>query len=51
MAEETLLSAPFLAGGVASIVLVLVVLQLRIRSGLQKQLDQQRAQSRHADKE
>ncbi|NMV12869.1 DUF2802 domain-containing protein, partial [Vibrio parahaemolyticus] len=51
MAEETLLSAPFLAGGVAFIVLVLVVLQLRIRSGLQKQLDQQRAQSRHADKE
>ncbi|HHF3132097.1 TPA: DUF2802 domain-containing protein [Vibrio diabolicus] len=51
MAEETLLSVPFLAGGVAFIMLVLVVLQLRIRSVLQKQVDQQRAQSRHVDKE
>ncbi|MDW2105418.1 DUF2802 domain-containing protein, partial [Vibrio sp. 1403] len=51
MAEDTFLSVPFLAGGVAFIVLVLVVLQLRIRASLQKQMDQQRAQARHADKE
>lgn len=51
MAEDTFLSVPFLTGGVAFIVLVLVVLQLRIRASLQKQMDQQRAQARHADKE
>ncbi|PFG55669.1 uncharacterized protein DUF2802 [Vibrio sp. ES.051] len=51
MAEDTFLSVPFLVGGVAFIVLVLLALQLRIRSRLQKQIGQQRAQARHADKE
>jgi len=51
MVEETLLSVPFLAGYIVFIVLVLIILQLRIRSRLQKQVGQQRAQSRHIDKE
>ncbi len=51
MAEETLLSLPLILGGLAFVFLVLLLLQLRVRAGLQKQMDQQRAQSRHADKE
>lgn len=51
MAEETLLSLPLILGGLAFVFLVLLLLQLRFRAGLQKQMDQQRAQSRHADKE
>ncbi|MHA2708777.1 DUF2802 domain-containing protein [Vibrio owensii] len=51
MAEETLLSLPLILGGLAFVFLVLLLLQLRVRAGLQKQIDQQRAQSRHADKE
>lgn len=51
MAEETLLSLPLILGGLAFVFLLLLLLQLRVRAGLQKQMDQQRAQSRHADKE
>ncbi|SUQ02469.1 DNA repair ATPase [Vibrio owensii] len=51
MAEETLLSLPLILGGLAFVFLVLLLLQLRVRAGLQKQMVQQRAQSRHADKE
>ncbi|MGR5160531.1 DUF2802 domain-containing protein [Vibrio owensii] len=51
MAEETLLSLPLILGGLAFVFLVLLLLQLRVRAGLQKQMDQQRAQLRHADKE
>lgn len=51
MAEETLLSLPLILGGLAFVFLVLLLVQLRVRAGLQKQMDQQRAQSRHADKE
>lgn len=51
MAEETLLSLPLILGGLAFVFLVLLLLQLRVRASLQKQMDQQRAQSRHADKE
>ncbi|WP_425668931.1 DUF2802 domain-containing protein [Vibrio owensii] len=51
MAEETLLSLPLILGGLAFVFLVLLLFQLRVRAGLQKQMDQQRAQSRHADKE
>ena len=51
MAEETLLSLPLILGGLAFVFLVLLLLQLRVRAVLQKQMDQQRAQSRHADKE
>ncbi|MDV6251547.1 DUF2802 domain-containing protein [Vibrio sp. EA2] len=51
MAEVNLLSVPVIAGGVAFVVLVLLVLQLRIRSSLHKKIDQQRAQARQADKE
>ncbi|MBR9787924.1 MAG: DUF2802 domain-containing protein [Vibrionaceae bacterium] len=51
MAEVNFLSVPFIAGGVAFIVLALLVLQLRIRFSVQKKIDQQRAQARQADKE
>ncbi|GAK24884.1 LOW QUALITY PROTEIN: ATPase [Vibrio sp. JCM 19052] len=51
MAEETLLSLPLILGGLAFVFLVLLLLQLRVRAGLQSRWDQQRAQSRHADKE
>ncbi len=51
MAEVNFLSVPIIAGGIAVIVLLLFVFQLRIRSGLQKKIDQQRSQARQADKE
>lgn len=51
MAEVNFLSIPVIAGGVAFVVLVLLVLQLRIRSGLQRKIEQQRAQTRHTEKE
>lgn len=51
MAEVNFLSVPFIAGGVAVIVFVLLVMQLRIRAGLQSKIDQQRAQARKVDKE
>ncbi|MEF1338295.1 DUF2802 domain-containing protein [Vibrio rotiferianus] len=51
MIEDSFLSAPLIIGGVVFIVLVLLLSVARIRSGLQKQLDQQRAQYRHAEKE
>ena len=51
MAEVNFLSIPFIAGGVVFVVLLLLALQLRIRSGLQKKIDFQRVQSRHANKE
>ncbi len=51
MAELNFLSIPFITGGVVFVVLLLLALQLRIRSGLQKKIDFQRVQTRHADKE
>ncbi|CAE6908888.1 hypothetical protein ACOMICROBIO_FLGHMIGD_01957 [Vibrio sp. B1FLJ16] len=51
MAEVNFLSVPVITGGVAFIVLLLFVFQLRIRSGLQKKIDHQRAQVRQADKD
>ena len=51
MAEVNFLSIPFIAGGVVFVVLLLLALQLRIRSGLQKKIDFQRVQTRHADRE
>ncbi|CAM2746401.1 DUF2802 domain-containing protein [Vibrio mytili] len=51
MAEQILQSLPFIAGGIAFILLVLVVVQMRSRSVLQRQLDQQRKHARNADKE
>ncbi len=51
MAEVNFLSVPFIVGGAAFVVLLLFVLQLRIRAGLQKRIDQQRAQTRQAEKE
>ncbi len=51
MADETFLSLPLLVGGLAFAFLILLLLQIRVRAGLQKQMDQQRAQARHAEKE
>ena len=51
MVEETFQSLPFVLFGVAIVFLVLLFLQLRVRAGLQKQIIQQRAQLRHAEKE
>ncbi|MGR5131486.1 DUF2802 domain-containing protein [Vibrio alfacsensis] len=51
MAEETFLSLPLLVGGVAFVILALLLVPLRIRAGLRKQMDQQRAQARNAEKE
>lgn len=51
MAEVNFLSVPVIAGGVAFIVLLLFVFLMRIRSGLQKKIDHQRAQVRQADKD
>ncbi|MGP8307290.1 DUF2802 domain-containing protein [Vibrio sp. YIC-376] len=51
MAEVNFLSVPFIAGGVAFIVFVLLVLQLPIRAGLKNKIDQQRVQARQVDKD
>ncbi|PQJ58983.1 DNA repair protein [Vibrio jasicida] len=51
MAEETFLSLPLFAGGLAFVFLILFLMQLRVRAGLQKQMDQQRAHARNAEKE
>ncbi|MGR5457779.1 DUF2802 domain-containing protein [Vibrio alfacsensis] len=51
MAEETFLSLPLLVGGAAFVVLALLLVPLRIRAGLSKQMDHQRAQARNAEKE
>ncbi len=51
MAEVNLISVPILASGAAFIVLLLLVLQWRIRSNLQKKIDQQRTKVRQADKD
>lgn len=51
MAEDTFHSLPLLIGGLVFVFFALLLLQLRIRAGFQKQLDQQRAQARNAEKE
>lgn len=51
MAEVNFLSVPFIAGSAAFILFVLFVLQLRIRTGLQNKIAQQRVQARQVDKE
>jgi predicted nuclease with TOPRIM domain len=51
MAEETFLSLPLFAGGLAFVFLILLLMQLRVRAGLQKQMVQQRAHARNAEKE
>ncbi len=51
MAEVNFLSVPIIAGGAAFVVLLLFIMLLRIRTGLQNKIDQQRTQARQAEKD
>ncbi len=51
MTDEWYFSTPLIVGGVVFVVLVLVLMLLRIKAGLQAQLDHQRTLARNGDKE